>query len=287
MIVGSKKFGIVAALTSWFLVVCVISYRSLGGAPGNTAIAPVTNTAKTTTANHERNLKDADGDGLPDVVQLRTFNNNQNFRQWFTYIAELQFYRLAEPWQPDQRDCAGLVRFAWREALRRHDHAWYQRMGPEYEPVASDVSVDLDAEPLRGKLFRTSFGPFTPDDLSAGRFSEFADAQTLKTYNVNFVSRDRLEAKPGDLLIFQQPWVQKFPFHIMIFLGTPHVTSGPGHDWVVYHTGPTKSDPGLVKKVRLSTLDKHPDKRWRPLASNPNFLGVFRLKILDQRTERD
>jgi uncharacterized protein YfaT (DUF1175 family) len=28
-------------------------------------------------------------------------------------------------------------------------------------------------------------------------------------------------------------------------------------------------------------LDGHPDKRWRPLENNPNFLGFFRLKMLE------
>jgi uncharacterized protein YfaT (DUF1175 family) len=30
-------------------------------------------------------------------------------------------------------------------------------------------------------------------------------------------------------------------------------------------------------------LDQHPDKRWRPIMTNPNFLGFYRLKILNQQ----
>jgi uncharacterized protein YfaT (DUF1175 family) len=48
----------------------------------------------------------------------------------------------------------------------------------------------------------------------------------------------------------------------------------------VYHTGPLDGDPGEVRKVRLSTLAQHPAPRWRPLPSNPSFVGVFRLAIL-------
>jgi uncharacterized protein YfaT (DUF1175 family) len=51
-------------------------------------------------------------------------------------------------------------------------------------------------------------------------------------------------------------------------------------DWVVYHTGPTGADPGEVRKVRLADLLRHPAPRWRPLSSNPQFVGVFRLTIL-------
>ena len=35
-----------------------------------------------------------------------------------------------------------------------------------------------------------------------------------------------------------------------------------------------------VKKVRLSVLAQHPDRRWRPLPTNQHFLGFYRLKIL-------
>lgn len=152
---------------------------------------------------------DLDHDGLPDATELRTFNDRENFRRWFTWIAEMQFYKASDEWNTEQRDCAGLVRFAWREALRTHDRGWYQRMGEDYLPVAGDVSVKLGSEPLREKLFRTAPGTYNPADVAAGKFSEFADAQTLKLFNATFISRDREQAQPGDLLFFYQPYVQK------------------------------------------------------------------------------
>jgi len=208
---------------------------------------------------------DLDHDGL------RTFNDRENFRRWFTWVAEMQFYNLSDEWNTEQRDSAGLVRFAFREALRPHDRPWFQRMGENYDPVAPDLDPKITAT-LNGKFFRTASG-----------FSEFADAQTLKQFNVDFVGRDRSEAKPGDLLFFHQPWDKTSPYLVMIFLGEPRVASEGTHDWVVYHTGASPQDAGTVKKVRLAVLDQHPDKRWRPVATNPNFLGFFRLKILDQR----
>src|SRR5881392_3861910 len=66
------------------------------------------------------NLLDSDNDGIPDVVELRTYQDRDSFRRWFTLIAENQFYRLSDQWNDDQRDCAGLARFAMREALRHH-----------------------------------------------------------------------------------------------------------------------------------------------------------------------
>ena len=224
---------------------------------------------------------DSDNDGIPDVVELRTFQDRDNFRRWFTAIAETQFYQLSDQWNAEQRDCAGLARFAIREALRRHDRLWFQNMGPGYETVAPDVAgFDLDQNPLGEKIFRTDFGSFHESDLRNGRFSEFADGRSLKNFNSVFITRDRREAQPGDLLFFYQPWVQKFPYHVMVLLGSPHIAPNGAQDWVVYHTGSSPTDQGTVKKVQLSVLEHHPDPRWRPVESNKNFLGFYRLKIL-------
>ena len=226
-------------------------------------------------------LVDSDNDGIPDAIELRTFQDRESFRRWFTTLAEIQFYQVSDQWNFDQRDCAGLVRFAMREALRRHDRVWFQRMGAGYETVATDVAgFDLDHNPLGEKIFRTDFGSFSEGDLRNNRFAEFADGRSLKNFNSVFVSRDRREAQPGDLLFFYQPWVQKFPYHVMIFLGTPRVAAKGAQDWVVYHTGSSPNDQGTVKKVELSVLDHHPDPRWRPVESNKNFLGFYRLKIM-------
>jgi len=225
---------------------------------------------------------DLDNDGMPDVAEFRTFADRQNFRRWFTAVAEMQFYRLSDQWNPEQHDCAGLVRFAWREALRRHDRVWFQKMGPGYDAVASDISTyNLNDSPLGEKLFRTDYGSYKQTDLGDGKFSEFADARSLKNFNCRFISRNRDQAQPGDLLFFYQPWVQKFPYHVMIFLGESRIGHEGARDWVVYHTGSSPTTEGTVKKVRLSVLDHHPNKRWRPTENNPNFLGFYRLKILE------
>src|SRR6185369_9219659 len=233
------------------------------------------------TAGHRPELTDSDNDGIPDPIELRSFQDRDSFRRWFTAIAETQFYELSNQWNAEQRDCAGLARFAMREALRHHDRIWFQKMGPAYQTVAPDVkSFDLDHNPFGEKIFRTEFGSFAETDIRNGRFSEFADARTLKNFNVVFVSRDRREAQPGDLLFYYQPWVQKFPYHVMIFLGQARIANNGAQDWVVYHTGSSPVDKGTVKKVELSVLDGHPDPRWRPVERNKNFLGFYRLKIL-------
>ena len=226
---------------------------------------------------------DSDRDGIPDAAELASFNDRENFRLWFAAIAEMQFYRMSDEWSAEQRDCAGLVRFSWREALRRHDRRWFQKMGAGYEPFAPDIrSYTLESGPLGAKLFRTTPASSNESDAAGVAFSEFADARSLKDFNCAFIGRDRRRARSGDLLFFFQPWAQKLPYHVMIFLGEARMGSDQtGRDWVVYHTGASALDAGEMKKVRLGVLDRHPDKRWRPVESNSSFLGFYRLKILD------
>jgi uncharacterized protein YfaT (DUF1175 family) len=294
----SKRWIVVAGVLvtslvsiAWSFDRFVLRARSFGGAPASekqkaggrrqAAESQSVRAGDETVSPGGSQLADSDNDGIPDTAELRTFQDRESFRRWFTDVAELQFYHLSEQWNVDQRDCAGLVRFAMREALRRHDRPWFQKMGQGYETVAPDVAgFDLDHNPLGEKIFRTDFGSFHESDLRNGRFSEFADGRALKNFNTTFVSRDRREAQPGDLLFYYQPWVHKFPYHVMIFLGGPRVPPNGAQDWVVYHTGSSPTDQGTVKKVELSVLDHHPDPRWRPVESNRNFLGFYRLKIL-------
>lgn len=225
---------------------------------------------------------DSDADGMPDAIELTANADRTSFRSWFTYLAEMQFYQINPAWNDKQRDCAGLVRFAMREALRKHDRLWFQKMGAEYEAIAPDVKkFTLENSSLGGKLFRTDFGAFQASDLQANKFSEFADARTLKNHNAVFISRDRAQAQAGDLLFFEQAFAQKFPYHVMIFLGSARQANEGANDWVVYHTGAAPDEGGTLKKVRLSVLDQHPDKRWRPVQNNKKFLGFYRLKIIN------
>jgi uncharacterized protein YfaT (DUF1175 family) len=287
MLAFIKRRRFTLSLLVCFVLVLLGSYFSLArnqrrALQSNSPTAVHYNHATNHALAHTVSL-DSDNDGIPDTAELQSFMDRENFRRWFTLIAEGQFYQLSEQWNAEQRDCAGLVRFAWREALRHHDRAWLQKMGPAYTPIAPDVArYSLEQSPLGEKLFRTGFGSYKDGELANGTFSEFADARSLKSFNAKFLSRDRRAAQPGDLLFFYQPWVQKFPYHVMIFLGSAQLGgTTQSSDWVVYHTGSSPTDAGTVKKVELSVLDHHPNKRWRPVESNPNFLGFYRLKILD------
>jgi uncharacterized protein YfaT (DUF1175 family) len=92
------------------------------------------------------------------------------------------------------------------------------------------------------------------------------------------VGRDLGRAHPGDLLFFRQDG-QKMPFHAMIFLGRSQIEPGD-EQFVIYHTGPIGKLPGEIRRWSVAELLNYPEARWRPIASNPSFLGVYGWKIL-------
>ena len=81
----------------------ILSYFSL---PHSSDTIPRRTATTSKPSEHEPNT-DLDHDGLPDSVELRTFKERENFRRWFTWIAELQFYHLSDQWNLEQRDFAG------------------------------------------------------------------------------------------------------------------------------------------------------------------------------------
>ena len=212
-------------------------------------------------------------------LRLADASDQAAFRDWFVLLADAEFYRPT----PDVTDCAALVRHAFREALRAHTPEWRRRARLPLDVAFPDVRRRPEGQPNGWPLFRVSDGP-------PPRYAEFADAYTIVHDNARLIGRDVGAARPGDLLYFHQPQ-QHSPDHVMVFVGRSQFEAD-GDDWVVYHTGPSAraadgaaaderaTDPGEVRKVRLADLLHHPAPRWRPLAANPDFVGVFRLAIL-------
>jgi uncharacterized protein YfaT (DUF1175 family) len=203
---------------------------------------------------------------LAAQIRLADETDRAAFRSWFVLLADAQFERPA----PEVTDCAALVRFAFREALRPHTTEWARRL--DLPRTASFADVRSAPPPTKAgwTLFRVSGG-------GAPRYAEFADARTLVQLNARPLGRDTSALAPGDLLYFHQEG-QSQPDHLMIFVGRSFFDAG--NDWVVYHTGPSPDGLGEVRKVRLADLERHPAPRWRPLASNRQFVGVFRLAAL-------
>lgn len=233
-------------------------------------------TAHITTVFDER---DSAGDGTPDFLRLDDPQDEKAFRDWFVWLAEAQYFLPASARKHEIDDCAALIRFAYREALHAHDNAWIDSIGlPEYPAFDSVEKYRYPETPLGAALFRVRPGPFLAGDLDDGAFLQFADAQTLWHFNAHLVSRDVSRALPGDLLFFRR---QSNPvtFHGMIYVGQSKVRPD-GHRYLLYHTGPTGADPGEIRRPTVEELMRFPQPEWRPVASNPAFLGVMRWNIL-------
>jgi uncharacterized protein YfaT (DUF1175 family) len=225
--------------------------------------------------------RDTAGDGTPDFLRLDDPHDRQSFRRWFAFLGEAQYFQAPASRPPEIDDCAALIRYAYREALRAHDSAWAATarlpLVPAYDSVAK---YQYPYTPLGASLFRVREGGFEPADLANGAFAQFADAQTLRRYNTRFRSRDLGAAEPGDLLFYRQAGARE-PFHGMIYLGESLIHPD-GKRYILYHTGPNGSDPGEMRRLTVEVLLNFPQPRWRPVAGNPSFLGVSRWNILKE-----
>ncbi len=213
-------------------------------------------------------------DGTPEFLRLSDPADQAAFRRWFTLIAEYQAVRPRAEVPAEIGDCASLLRYAYREALKRHDESWFETTGIEVTAPPGEIRAwSYPHTPLGAELFRVRAGAFDAADVNDGAFAQFADAKTLVERNAYFVSRDVRAALPGDMLFYRQ-FGQSSPWHSMIMVRA-------GNDAVVvYDTGPDHGQPDELRRVALSELLDHPEPQWRPVASNPNFLGVYRWNIL-------
>ncbi|EBX9236429.1 Protein of uncharacterised function (DUF1175) [Salmonella enterica] len=178
------------------------------------------------------------------------------FRAWFVRMVREQLRQGPTPrWY--QHDCAGLVRFAANEALKKHDAKWLRSngMSNRYLPPELDIT---DAQRQLAQRWRQG----------DGRTGPYVDAARLIQYNTHLVGRNINQAQPGDLLFFDQGDDQ----HLMIWMG----------QFIAYHTGTvTKTDNGM-RAVSVQQLMMWNDTRWIPDQSNPNFIGLYRLNFLAQ-----
>jgi uncharacterized protein YfaT (DUF1175 family) len=170
------------------------------GVAGKAANAPL-NAATRHESPRSPDLRDTFGDGTPSFLRLDSSADQEAFRRWFVAIAEVQALRPREDIPREVIDCAALLRYSYRNALREHDRPWTQETG--IQPREALPSVDkyhYPATPLGASIFRIRAGSFQVDDIKSGAFAEFADAKTLMGLNTHFVSRDIRAARPGDLL---------------------------------------------------------------------------------------
>lgn len=178
----------------------------------------------------------------------------ERFRAWFVRLMEEQVRRPSPRWQ--HRDCAGLVRFAADEALAEHDADWRHAMGLRGVSLPPPIGLDDTTRDALRQRWRTL----------DGQVSAFVTASALVLANCRPVGRDFAQARPGDLIFYDQGDDQ----HLMVWMG----------GWVAYHTGTVTPNDNGLRAIALDHLMNWKDTRWRPLPGNPNFAGLFRLSFL-------
>jgi uncharacterized protein YfaT (DUF1175 family) len=158
-------------------------------------------------------------------------------------VALAQLTKFDPLWHPDQRDCAGLIRFAYRSA--------YKRFFPER--LAQPLWLDVHGQP-----------------------SEFADAETLLTRSFVPLGRDeatRETLRTGDLVAFRQEHDSGPVFHLMLVVRPEDKAHAPAR--VIYHPG---EKGAAVRTGVLNRLATEAPIEWRPVPQNTAFLGFFRFK---------
>jgi hypothetical protein len=230
-------------------------------APGQSATVEVSAWPK-----FRQSLSISSSGGL-EPATLAEQGDREAFRMWFVAILEQQLEGPSPAWEPAQRDCAGLLRFAFREAWGPHTEAWRSRVAFAASSVSGDPSQSM-AGPWR-HAFPTPEG-----------WRPFAKGAFLRRLACVPLGRELSEARPGDLLFFARGGAHAQPDHAMAFVRP----DTDGQPVLLYHTGPEGSGAtraeGEVRRVRLDELMHHPDAEFRPLPENPAFLGVFRWKVL-------
>ena len=190
--------------------------------------------------------------------------DDQAVRQSVSRLALYQSRKISPAWEVKQQDCAGLVRFAYREALEARSAKQLQDLAiPSalYLPVVSVFSRRALAH--YPKIWQVGY-----NNQGDASFGSFADAETLLSFNFRKKARDPAQARNGDILVFQREMEDEQPFHLMIFI------ENHPNDLVVYHNGAT-GKAAQVRVVAVADLLTSPDAVWIPRSTNPHFLGVY------------
>ena len=164
-------------------------------------------------------------------------------RAMIAEAAAAQAVAIDPAWEEAQRDCAGLVRFAYRSAFRK------------LAPARVEAGLFRDAD---------------------GRPAPFSDAATLLRHSFALLGRGadaRSALRAGDLAAFARDEEGAPVLHLMLIVRAQDPAHGPVQ--VVYHPG---EKGGAVRAGALDALARDAPAGWRPVPENPLFLGFYRWK---------
>ncbi|ELN2579206.1 DUF1175 family protein, partial [Enterobacter kobei] len=140
--------------------------------------------------------------------------------------------------------------------LKKHDAKWLRSNGlsNRYLPPELDIT---DAQRQLAQHWQQG----------DGRTGPYVSAALLIQHNTHLIGRNINQARPGDLLFFDQGDDQ----HLMIWMG----------QFIAYHTGTVTPTDNGMRAVSVQQLMMWNDTRWIPDHSNPNFIGLYRLNFLE------
>ncbi len=142
-----------------------------------------------------------------------------SFLRWFTFLVESRYY--AHKPLKGFNDTDGIVRWACRNALARHDPKWY-------------LSLELPLLPAIPMV------PVSP----AVEQNECAEPRRV------FVSRNISDAEPGDLLVFEPS--ENTP-ELAIYIGASQVLPTP-EKWVIYQVASAVPRRNDVRRVTVESM---------------------------------
>ena len=170
-------------------------------------------------------------DGTPDFLRLSDPADQAAFRRWFTLIAEYQAIRPKAEVPAEITDCASLLRYSYREALKRHDETWFTTTGWRLRRRRARFAHGaIRTRRWVRRCFGCGRGRSKPRMWTTAPLRSLPMRERWWSAMHTLVSRDVRQALPGDLLFYRQ-FGQSSPWHSMI------VTRVGAEAAVVYDTG--------------------------------------------------
>jgi len=194
--------------------------------------------------------------GFPPGASRLSAAGQQYFRAFIDVFTPLVLKREKKPggnarWGDKNRDCAGLVRYLFWEALQAHGETFFDAY-----PQTRGLNPG-DRRGFKGVAEFWSRGNYTAPDLirQARPLGRGVVASALKT---------------GDLLYFNSAELKIR--HVML------VIRAERDIFLVYHTGDVRNELRIRTLADIAALA---ETEWHPDSGNPVFQGFFRPVFLD------
>jgi len=218
-------------------------------------------------------LSDRNDNNYLDLIELNK-KDSESFSLWFKSII-INIFKENIKVPESYSDCAGIIRYAYKESLKKHDQEWISKNNFKsniYNDVGKYNYPDIPF--IKEKIFLID-----KNIREINSYSNFASARYLIEYNMKNIGKNIDNAVSGDILAFFHPYDIDFPYHLMVYIQQKE------NNYVIYHTGPlSESNPGELRLVLVDDL-KYADPTWIVEDKNNNFLGIYRFKIIGDNIE--